>query len=505
MPCAFDAMVRRPLTAALAMHTPHPARWLGPWLILLFTFLHLAPAGAGTYTPQGVPNPRTGGNGYVADPDGILGAEVIATLNAQLLQLERDTGAQVAVVAIGDTDPQDIFSFAQALFERWGIGDTLRDDGLLMLLVKDQRTIRLHTGYGLEGTLPDVVCKRIQEQFMVPEFRRGDYGAGLIAGLAQVSQLLRDPGHAAQFATANPNTGEDAARRFRHVALGALGVIGLFSFIFKSVTGYFSDSRKLAATPPAMRYSPGQWALRMLGAPALIVLVVGQLPVDAPILLTLAAIYGYFLLMSFVQLRRQQRYQSRIFPHGNYTAITRFLRHQRGFWRWIAILFPLPFAIYPMLLGRRIQFYRTHPRRCPECRRPMRLLSEADEDEHLATGQQVEEAIDAFEHDVWHCEACGCTRVVSFDGEDEDDYERCPECSYRTFFLERDETTLEPSDARKGEGIKVKLCKHCGHRSTMAYTIPRLNRSGSSSSGGRSSGGGFGGGSSGGGGSSSSW
>ena len=88
---------------------------------------------------------------------------------------------------------------------------------------------------------------------------------------------------------------------------------------------------------------------------------------------------------------------------------------------------------------------------------------------------------------VWHCGACGCTRVISFDGEDEDDYESCPECSYRTFFLESDETTIAATYERKGEGKKVKLCKHCGYRKTIPYTIPQLTRSSSSSSSGGSS------------------
>jgi len=504
---SFNASVRAIAFTATSMPLLKRLRLMAPCLALLVGLMVALPVRAGIYTPAQVPNPKSIDNTYVSNPDGIIGAATVAALNATLGTLERDTGAQVAVVAIGDTDPHDIFSFAQALFEHWGIGDRDRDDGLLILLVKDQRTIRLHTGYGLEGTLPDAVCKRIQDQFMVPEFKRGDFDAGLVAGVAQVKRLLMQPAYAQQFvATPVASEREDAAV-MRVFSLATIAIISVIGFFAKSLSGYFSGSRRVAATPPAMRYGRLQWLLMIAGGPALIVLVVEQLGLDSPVLGLLAALYVYFVLLGFVQLWRQRRHLNRLFPPNNYTAMTRFLIRQRGFWRWMAFLFPVPFAIYPFLLGRRIRACRTHPRNCPECRQLMTLQSEDSEDDYLARGQQVEEAIKAFEHDVWHCGACGCTRVISFDGEDEDDYESCPECSYRTFFLESDETTIAATYERKGEGKKVKLCKHCGYRKTIPYTIPQLTRSSSSSSSGGSSsrGSSFGGGSSGGGGSSSSW
>jgi len=505
MPMSFDGMVRRMFVAARPMRIIHPTRWIAPRLILLLSLFILLPAGAATYSPAEVPNPKTHGNGYVANPDGILSAEVVATLNAQLGQLERDTGAQVAVVAIGDTDPHDIFDFAHALFEHWGIGDKDRDDGLLMLLVKNQRTIRLHTGYGLEGTLPDVVCKRIQDGFMVPEFKRGDYGAGLIAGVEQVSQRLREPAHASQFAGTTLNAQEEGARLFRYMLMGILSFTGLVAFGIKSAYGYFSGSRRLAATPPAMRYSRKRWALLMLGLPALIILGAGQLPLDSPFVLTLAAVYLYFLLMNFVQIRRQRKHVANLYSRHNYTAITRFLQRQRGFWRWMAFLFPLPFAAYPFLLGRRIAFYRNHPRQCPKCGKPMQRQSEEHEDAYLSSGQQVEESIHAMDHDVWLCEACGRVDVRSFTGRDEDDFKPCPACKHLTYWQESDITLVEADYSHGGTGERTFECKHCKHREVIGYTTARLTRSSSSSSSGGSSGGSFGGGSSGGGGSSSSW
>lgn len=506
MPMSFDASVRGIFSSVSAMPLFKHLRLIAPCLVLLICLIAPTPGWTGTYTPAEVPNPKTIDNSYVSNPDGILGAGTVAALNATLAQLERDTGAQVAVVAIDDTDPHDIFSFAQALFEHWGIGDKDRDDGLLVLLVRDQRTIRLHTGYGLEGTLPDAVCKRIQEDFMVPEFKRGDYDAGLVAGVAQVKQLLTQPAYAEQFVSAPSSADREAAVFQRVFSLASIGFFGLMGFTAKSLSGYFSGARRITATPPAMRYTRVQWGLMMIVGPVLIVLLVEQLGLGSPVIGLLALLYGYFIALGFVQLWRQRRHAARLYTRHNYTAITRFLTRQRGFWRWMAFLFPLPFALYPFVLGRRIHAFRTHPRQCPKCRQPMQLQSEESEDAYLSKGRQVEEDIHAMEHDVWHCAACGHTTVTSFEGKDDDDYEKCPKCDYHTFWEESDETTRQPSYDRQGAGKKVKLCKHCGHRKTIPYTIPRLTRSSSSSSGGgSSSSGSFGGGSSGGGGSSSSW
>lgn len=78
---------------------------------------------AGSYSPDHIPNPRDGGSGHIANPDGLIDEGSAAQLQQLLSRLEADTGAQVAVVAVEDIhEPSDIFTFAQALFERWGIG-----------------------------------------------------------------------------------------------------------------------------------------------------------------------------------------------------------------------------------------------------------------------------------------------------------------------------------------------------------------------------------------------
>ena len=147
-------------------------------------------------TVESVPNQKLINGSYVSNPDAILDASTVLQLDTLLRSLEEQTSVQVAVVALNSIGEVTIEDFAQQLFSQWGVGNKEKDNGLLVLLVNDLRTIRFHTGYGLEGVLPDITCKRIQREYMVPEFKKGDYNAGVWAGLLQVDKILRDPAYA---------------------------------------------------------------------------------------------------------------------------------------------------------------------------------------------------------------------------------------------------------------------------------------------------------------------
>ncbi len=143
------------------------------------------------FTIESVPNVRAhDARRYVSDPAGLVLAAARDSIDALFGRLEASTGIEAAVVAlpsIGDATP---FDFAQDLFRHWGIGKKGRDNGLLLLYVADQRKVRIHVGYGLEGFLTDAKCKRIQQQLMVPAFRRGDVGAAMVAGSKAICATL---------------------------------------------------------------------------------------------------------------------------------------------------------------------------------------------------------------------------------------------------------------------------------------------------------------------------
>lgn len=127
---------------------------------------------------------------FVTNPDGVLSTDAVAALDSICYSLKERGIAEVAIVAVRDIYPRDMLGFSQELFEGWGVGDDELDNGLGILLVEGMREIRFHTGYGIEGVLTDAHCYEIQQQYMVPYFRQGDYSAGMVAGVRAVDELL---------------------------------------------------------------------------------------------------------------------------------------------------------------------------------------------------------------------------------------------------------------------------------------------------------------------------
>lgn len=159
---------------------------LGLLLVVMLGVVQAAP-----YRTDEIPNVQLlDSRRYVSNPDGILSAPTVARLDTLCESLRRRGYAQVAVVAVDDIAMDDTFDFAIELFRSWGVGGSESNNGLGVLLVKNRREIRFVTGYGLEGTLPDALCRRIQETYMLPSFREGDYDRGMWLGLEATAWVL---------------------------------------------------------------------------------------------------------------------------------------------------------------------------------------------------------------------------------------------------------------------------------------------------------------------------
>ena len=126
---------------------------------------------------------------FTSNPDGILSAKAVARIDSICYDLRHRGIAQTAVVAVREIKGDDVFEFAYDLFSSWGVGSK-SDSGIGILLVEELREIRFVTGYGIEGVLPDALCKRIQTQYMLPYFRAGDYDSGMVAGVMAIRSIL---------------------------------------------------------------------------------------------------------------------------------------------------------------------------------------------------------------------------------------------------------------------------------------------------------------------------
>lgn len=134
---------------------------------------------------------------YVSDPAGILSPPAIDRLNAEIDRIWHDTDAEIAVVVVDEVDPSMTpREFGVKLFEKWGIGRSDKDNGVLLLLSRDDRRAEIVTGYGMEGMIPDIVAGHIINNEMIPRLREGDYDGGVEAGVAELIQIIQDPVYA---------------------------------------------------------------------------------------------------------------------------------------------------------------------------------------------------------------------------------------------------------------------------------------------------------------------
>ena len=128
---------------------------------------------------EDVANPRRAGGGFVTDGGGVLGPEYIRLIDGICRELQAKTGVELAVVTVGDLDGTVIEEFAERLFRRFAIGAAGRDNGLLLLCSRDDRAVRIETGYGLESAITDARAGSLLDGNGVPHLQQGQFGRGL--------------------------------------------------------------------------------------------------------------------------------------------------------------------------------------------------------------------------------------------------------------------------------------------------------------------------------------
>jgi uncharacterized protein len=126
----------------------------------------------------------------VTDLTSTLDATKIQTLEAKLAAFEKAKGSQIAVLVLPTTQPEVIEQFAIRVVEVWKLGRKGIDDGVLLLIAKDDRKMRIEVGYGLEGALNDATAKRIVAEVISPLFKQGDFYGGIDAGVTSIIKVI---------------------------------------------------------------------------------------------------------------------------------------------------------------------------------------------------------------------------------------------------------------------------------------------------------------------------
>ena len=162
----------------------------------------------------------------VMDTAGILPDSVKSRLISQLAAFEDKSSDQVVVATIPTTGDWTIEHYANLMFRRWGLGQAEENNGVLLLVAVNDRKLRIEVGYGLEGILTDALSKLIIDETIVPQFRAGDFPAGIQAGVDNIIAVLE--GDAAELEAR-------AKRNERWIDpddLAAIGFFGLFGLFF---------------------------------------------------------------------------------------------------------------------------------------------------------------------------------------------------------------------------------------------------------------------------------
>ncbi|MVM33096.1 hypothetical protein GO755_23850 [Spirosoma sp. HMF4905] len=491
---------------------------------------------AQTYTLETIPNPKQSRSPhYVSNPDHILSNAAVGQIDAMLGKLEDSTTAQVAVVcvnSIGESVPKD---FATALFRKWGLGYQKKNNGFLVLLVKDQHRIEMETGYGLEGILPDAICKRIQTENMIPLAKTGDFDGAMIAGVQEITNRISTPEAAKEVyddskakADQKDKPLEDGALWLFFVLLTpAMLVLRLIIFFLRKQNS-IADKIELTITQSKRRVL---WAILMyVIMPAAVGLLVVQLRQDHwlhswQILLVFYAVPGLVLWDA-----RRRRIKTFYQLFGTMTEADRYVRyraaHLNGFGN--ILLYPIPFWWLKREDEKALYAIRNASRTSPEGY-PLTKVPVTHRDAYITDYQRTEQSICSVDYDVWRNEAHDSTQTIGYENLNNIVYHRCSKCESKAVYKVRDRVVKEATSEREGRGAHEYECKACGHHYETYYKISAIQRSspsstsnsssttysssgsssssswGSSSGSSSSSSSSWGGGSSGGGGAGSSW
>ena len=171
----------------------------------------------------------------VTDLTQTLTSEQQSQLEAKLAAFEQQKGSQIAVLIVPTTTPEAIEQYSIRVVDAWKLGREKPDDGVLVLVAKDDRKMRIEVGYGLEGAIPDLIAKRIITEIMVPSFRQGDFYGGINGAVEQIVKLISGEQLPAP-AQSQPNGGKLWDMLYV-VFIGAFVVGGILRAIFGKFLG----------------------------------------------------------------------------------------------------------------------------------------------------------------------------------------------------------------------------------------------------------------------------
>lgn len=206
----------------------------------------VTPLLAATYTPDNLPIPYLQDKTqYVSNPDGILSQETVDSLNLWLGQMETAHGVQTVLAVVERIQGGEAYDFCMELGRKYGIGRKDQNSGLIILLSTGDRVYYILTGRGLEGTLPDAICKRIENNQMLPALREGDWDEAMLNTVRAITKYV--DGDDSLVGLADFDNEDDTAALIAFILCMLLG-LGLIGF------GVWYDNYKKSYCPSCKQH-----------------------------------------------------------------------------------------------------------------------------------------------------------------------------------------------------------------------------------------------------------
>lgn len=201
-------------------------------LILFLTLGGAMQASARVYTPDDVPNVHLQDkNQFISDPENLLSADSRRTANANLKALQDSATVEVAMVIVDDIGDVDLYDFTNTLARKWQVGKKDKNNGVVVVFAMAQKQVRIHTGSGVEGVMPDLAAKRIIDETVIPRMKKGDLNNAVVDLSARFYKVFTDPAAAAELKSSQSDSGEIEIFKYLLYFAAFMALLSLLLFL----------------------------------------------------------------------------------------------------------------------------------------------------------------------------------------------------------------------------------------------------------------------------------
>ena len=224
----------------------------------------------------------------VIDQTATLTAPQAAALEAKLAAFEAEAGPQIVLLLVPGTAPEDIAAYAQRVADQWKIGRREVGDGVLVLVAKDERAVRIEVAKALEGAIPDLAARQIIDQALLPAFRQGDMAGGLNLAVDRLAARIRGEGLPAP-SPRGGSAGREGGLPLQELGLLVFGGVLALGGLLSAVLGRGPGSLITAVAAGGVAWWLGAGLLLAILAAVVALVVVGLVGVGNVLRLLLSA------------------------------------------------------------------------------------------------------------------------------------------------------------------------------------------------------------------------